>query len=243
MDKTKILTTGIIGIATIICAVFISKGLTNFKKKESSINVTGMAEKQITSDLIVWDVTLNAEGNTRGEAYKTYENTRKVFLEYLTSQGLKKESISEMGAQLNKKTKTFYVDGHYNSIDDGYEVNQTIKVSSSDLPLVEKAYQNVQSLYSRGIAFSSQAPSYYYTRLNDLKKDLLHEASKNALERATTIADGCDCNVGKLTNSSMGVFQIVGLNSGEDYSWGGTFNTSSKEKVASITVKAQYMAE
>ena len=38
----------------------------------------------------------------------------------------------------------------------------------------------------------------------------------------------------------MGVFQIVGLNSDEDYSWGGSFNTSSKMKTASITVSATY---
>lgn len=38
----------------------------------------------------------------------------------------------------------------------------------------------------------------------------------------------------------MGVFQIVGLNSEEDYSWGGTFNTSSKLKTASVTVRSSY---
>ena len=233
----------IIGVATIICAAFLSNGLTNFKKDESNINVTGMAEKEIVSDLIVWNVTLNAEGNTRGETYSAYENTRKTFLSYLTAKGIKKDQISEDGASLNKRTKSYYQNGNYISVDDGFEVSQTIKVSSSDLPLVEKAYQDVSNLYAQGIDFSSSAPMYYYTKLNDLKKDLLHEASKNAYERAMTIADGCDCKVGKLTNSNMGVFQIVGLNSNEEYSWGGTFNTSSKVKVASITVKAKYEAD
>lgn len=72
--------------------------------------------------------------------------------------------------------------------------------------------------------------------------EMLHEAGANALERAKTIAEGCDAKVGSLRSSSMGVFQIVGKNSNEDYSWGGTFNTDKKEKVASITVKAVYEA-
>lgn len=38
----------------------------------------------------------------------------------------------------------------------------------------------------------------------------------------------------------MGIFQITGQNSDEDYSWGGTFNTESKEKTASITMKLDY---
>jgi hypothetical protein len=41
----------------------------------------------------------------------------------------------------------------------------------------------------------------------------------------------------------MGVFQITGKNANEIYSYGGAFNTSSKEKTASITLKVDYLAE
>jgi hypothetical protein len=46
-----------------------------------------------------------------------------------------------------------------------------------------------------------------------------------------------------MVNSTQGVFQIVGYNSSEDYSWGGAFNTSSKKKTASVTVKLVYQAK
>ncbi len=38
----------------------------------------------------------------------------------------------------------------------------------------------------------------------------------------------------------MGVFQIIARNSNEDYSWAGTFNTTSKQKTATITMKLQF---
>jgi len=38
----------------------------------------------------------------------------------------------------------------------------------------------------------------------------------------------------------MGVFQITGQNSNENYSYGGTFNTTSKNKTASITLRTEY---
>jgi hypothetical protein len=41
----------------------------------------------------------------------------------------------------------------------------------------------------------------------------------------------------------MGVLQIVGQNSDEAYSWGGTLNTSSKKKTASITMTLNYRVE
>jgi hypothetical protein len=41
----------------------------------------------------------------------------------------------------------------------------------------------------------------------------------------------------------MGVFQITGQNSAEDFSYGGSFNTASKNKTANITVKLVFQVE
>ena len=143
---------------------------------------------------------------------------------------------------ISERTKSFYdEDQHrYITLSNGYGVSQTFTVSSNNLPIVERVYQKISELYGSGINFSSEKPLYYYTRLNDLKMEMLNRASANAYERAQTIAKGSDASVGALVSSSMGVFQIVGLNSDDEYSWGGTFNTSSKEKVASITVRTTY---
>jgi len=41
----------------------------------------------------------------------------------------------------------------------------------------------------------------------------------------------------------MGVFQITGKNNNEEYSYGGSFNTSSRLKTASITLRVEYLAD
>jgi hypothetical protein len=41
----------------------------------------------------------------------------------------------------------------------------------------------------------------------------------------------------------MGIFQITGQNSSEDYSWGGTFNTEAKKKTASITMRLEFQVD
>lgn len=53
-----------------------------------------------------------------------------------------------------------------------------------------------------------------------------------------TASAGSD--LGELKKADMGVFQIVAQNSSEDFSWGGSFNTSSKRKTANITVRLEY---
>jgi len=101
----------------------------------------------------------------------------------------------------------------------------------------------VSELINSGVEFYSSAPNYYYTKLAELKIEMIAEATKDANIRAEKIAKNAGSEVGPLKNADMGVFQIVAQNSAEEYSWGGSFNTTSKRKTATITVKLQYETE
>ena len=108
---------------------------------------------------------------------------------------------------------------------------------------VEAISRQVTELINSGIEFYSSSPEYYYTKLAELKIEMIAEATKDANTRAKKIAENAGSDIGALKNASMGVFQIVAQNSAEEYSWGGSFNTASKRKTASITVKLEYEAE
>ena len=90
------------------------------------------------------------------------------------------------------------------------------------------------------IDITSYAPKYYYTKLGDKKISTIEAASKNGLLRAETAVQGADGELGELQETSIGVFQILGKNSDDEYSWGGTLNTSHKEKTISVNVKQRY---
>lgn len=245
MNKTKVLLAAFAGIVIIISAWLLAQGVTNFRKESPKLNVTGMAEKQITSDLIVWNIMLKTKGDDRASAYNQYKRVAATMRKYLKEHGIMDSVISTSSVDINQETRQVYNPDsrQYDTYNDGFSVTQTFTVRSHDVSLVERVYQNISELYNEGIDFSSNAPLYYYTKLNDLKMEMLNKASENAYERAQTIAKGSNSAIGAMLSSAMGVFQIVGLNSEEEYSWGGTFNTSSKEKVASITVRTTYEIE
>ncbi len=72
---------------------------------------------------------------------------------------------------------------------------------------------------------------------------MLANAAKDAKQRAQSIAENSGADLGKIRKATMGVFQITGKNLNEDYSYGGAFNTASKEKTASITLRVEYRAD
>ena len=126
----------------------------------------------------------------------------------------------------------------------GYESKQTVCITSKDIDKIEKVIRKISELYDQSILIDSWNPEYYYTKLSDLKIEMLAAASQNAQERAKAITKNAGSTLGKLKSANMGVFQITAPNSAdEDYTWGGAFNTSSKEKRATINTKLTYFVE
>jgi hypothetical protein len=122
----------------------------------------------------------------------------------------------------------------------GYILTQSLQIDSNNVEKVESVSREITELLNKGIQFYSQSPRYYYTKLADLKIEMISKATADAKHRADMIAENSGGKLGELISAKMGIFQITGQNSDEDYSWGGTFNTQSKEKTASITMKLDY---
>src|SRR3712207_3337645 len=114
--------------------------------------------------------------------------------------------ISTSSVDITPETRTIHDsdNNRYYTIDDGFSVSQRLTVRSGNVALVERVYQNISELYNEGLNFSSDAPLYYYTKLNDLKMEMLNKASQNAYERAQTIANGSHSDIGAVVSSSMG---------------------------------------
>ena len=77
--------------------------------------------------------------------------------------------------------------------------------------------------------------------LSTIKLELIQRATDNAKQRVDIITENSGATKGELLSANLGVFQITAQNSdSEEYSYGGTFNTSSRLKTATITVNLNY---
>jgi hypothetical protein len=235
----------IFGIAIIVSSIFLGKSYVDRKKVDGSIQVTGLGKVDFSSDLIVWEGSFGAENWDLQQAYNSLKQEKEVINEYLITKGVAPENIVFSAVSTRKKLKTNYSSsGKYIGEEfDGYELNQSVQIESSDVEKIENISREVTELLNKGVQFYSENPRYYYTKLADLKIEMISKATEDARIRAEKIAENSGGNMGELISAKMGIFQITGQNSKEDYSWGGTFNTSSKEKTASITMKLVYKVD
>ena len=238
------LTAIIFGLAIVIAAYILGYSFMNRNKADGTISVTGLGETNFTSDLIVWEGSFTEENFSLEQAYNDLEKDKKIITDYLISKGITSEELVFNAVNSRKDIRGKYTsDGKY--IGDeflGYVLTQSIQINSKDVEKVETVSREITELLNKGIQFYSQVPRYYYTKLADLKIEMISKATADARTRAEMIAGNSGGRLGKLISAKMGIFQITGQNSNEEYSWGGTFNTESKEKTASITMKLDYKA-
>lgn len=232
----------VIGVAIIVAAIVLGKAYAKKYTQNDVITVTGLGEEDFTSDLIVWEASFSVSDFDMSSAYKKMENNRSKIKKYFASKGIKTEQIIFQSVDITKDYEYQYSENGNikNQIFRGYVLNQNFKIESKDVDKIEALSRESTELINDGIELMSYAPSYYYTKLAELKFKMIENATKDAFERAKIIAQNGGGDLGKLKSSSMGVIQINGRNSNEDYSWGGNFNTSSKLKTASITIRLIY---
>jgi hypothetical protein len=232
----------VFGIAIVSASLILGNAVINRNKKVGTISVTGLGETNFSSDLIVWEASFSQVNRDLKVAYADLKKDKETILDYLKSKGLSDDVIVFTAVTTTKNMKQNYSsDGKYLGQEfTGFTLNQTVQINSKEVEKVEKISREVTELLNKGIQLYSLSPRYYYTKLEDLKIEMISRATDNARLRAESISENSGASLGELITANMGIFQITGQNSNEDYSWGGAYNTTSKEKTASITMKLTY---
>ena len=233
----------VFAISIVAASIILGNAVINRNKKVGTISVTGLGEANFTSDLIVWEARFSQINKDLKQAYADLKTDKETISEYLISKSLSDSVIIFNAVNTDKSMKQNYsTDGKYLGQEFiGYTLSQTVQINSKEVEKVEKISREVTELLNKGIQLYSMSPRYYYTKLEDLKIEMVSRATENALLRAKSISENSGAKLGDLSLAQMGIFQITGQNSNEDYSWGGAYNTSSKEKTASITMKLTYL--
>jgi hypothetical protein len=232
----------LIAAAVIITGLILGKAYMSKGKPDDTISVIGLGEESFDSDLIVWRASFSRRSMELKDAYAQLNADIRKVKSYLKSRGISEDEMVFEAADISKEWSNIYDDeGNIRqTIFDGYSLNQSVKVSSKKVNVVEQTSRQVSELIDAGIELNSDAPEYYYTKLAQLKLKMIEAATKDAHERAAKIAENGGGSLGKLMYADMGVFQITAENSSEEYEWGGSFNTSSRRKTASVTIRLKY---
>ena len=241
----NVISVAIIALAVVVSAYLLSDAFRNRNRNDDTISVTGLGSKDFVSDLIVWRGSFSKKSYVLKDAYAALDSDRAIIKNYLSSKGVGEQDVVFSAVQISKDYQYQYDDNGNmrQQIFSGFTLTQNVQIESKEVDKLEKISREVTELINSGVEFYSYPPEYYYTKLAELKIEMIAEATKDAHNRAKSIAENANSGLGDLKKSDLGVFQIIAQNSSEDYSWGGSFNTAAKKKTANVTVKLVYMVD
>ena len=215
----------IIGAAIVVSAWLLARAYTYKYHAQETIVVTGLGETEFSSDLIVWNGFITAEAQNVEAGYAQIESSKKKVYDYLLSKGIAAEAVVFQFVNVTKQYEPVYsANGSWaGQRFTGYRLSQGFTVESKSVDAVENVSREISSLIAQGVSIEAMQPDYYYTKLDDVKLAVIAGAK-----------------LGGVASARMGVFQNTGANTNEEFSAGGSFNTSSRQKKARITMRVEY---
>jgi len=229
----------ITGICLIISSIVFSVAFYNSRTNTDFISVTGSATKEVVSDSAKFSGNFSriVKLSNLKNGYDQMSVDLKTVKDFL-----KQQKIDDSGVTISTVSMEQNYDYNQNNVsatEKEYTLRQNIQVSSSDIVKITDLAKATQLLINKGVIFSVNPVEYYYTKLSEVRVDLLADAVIDAQARAKKIVESTGKKLGSLKSASSGVVQVLTANSLEvsDY---GTYDTTSINKNIMVTAKASF---
>lgn len=181
------------------------------KEYERSVTVKGLAEREVAADIVIWPIQFTEAGNDLGKLYRDIDASTAKIRAFLLKHGVAAEAISVDSPAITDKLAQQY--GNNGRGEFRYTASQNVTVYSSDIPTIRTVMSSLSELGQQGIAFTGanyQARTeYLFTGLNDIKPEMIEEATRQARQVAEKFAEDSDSQLGKIRRASQGQFSIT----------------------------------
>lgn len=181
-----------------------------FKEYERTVTVKGLSEREFGADIIIWPIQFTAAGNNLEELYEAIDGNTHKIREFLETKGVGNEEISFTTPSITDKSAQQY--SNQAKAEFRYTAIQTVTVYSRNIDSVRKVMGELSELGKKGIVFTGgnyqSQTEYLFTRLNEIKPEMIEEATRKAREVAEKFASDSKSSLGKIRKATQGQFSI-----------------------------------
>ncbi len=219
----------------------VGTGLVQSRMADRIVTVKGLAERYVEADVATFPITFTAAGNVLADVVSKIEADQKAILTFLTDKGFKNDEILMGRLSVVDQLAQQYRSGEIDN--NRFILSANITVRTAQVRLVEDASRRKGELIKQGIVLAeSGGPYYFYTRLNDIKPEMIAAATKNARSAAGEFATQAGTTLGNLRRASQGVFSIVARDAVDsDNSGGAQENEVIDKKVRVVSTLEYYL--
>lgn len=196
-------------VGILVSTVILSNTILRYKSYERSVVVKGLAEQEHLADIVIWPIRFSEADNDLASLYQSLEKNTQSIVSFLKESGFSDEEISFSAPEITDKSAQQW--GNAQTVPYRYTAEQTVTVYSTKVLEVQEMMSKLSVLGKKGIVFTggyNAMPEYIFTKLNDIKPEMIEDATGNAREVAEKFAKDSHSVLGKIKTASQGLFSI-----------------------------------
>jgi hypothetical protein len=222
---------GIFSAALVTSGYLLGDGLRRAKSAERSISVRGVSERDVTADLATWTISFSQEGPDLAAVNARADQQSTAVRRFFATSGFKNTEVSDSGVSFSR-THVTNDDGE--RVETRVRVTRSVQLRTGEVMKAQQAHERLPTLLRDGVELDGSNLNYSFTRLNQLKPEMIAEATKRARGSAEQFARDSGASVGQIRTASQGYFS-VGPRDGADDGEGSSASDSPFQKVRVVT--------
>ena len=232
MDKSRIYEGLAIMVGLIVLGYMIPMAVKDYRSFDRTVDVKGLCEVEMPADKVIWPITFKVMSDDIIDIYTQTENNVEIVKKFLTDGGI---DAAEISVSTPKVSDKFAQEYGANERRFRYLSTSVVTVCTKDVSKVLVLMDQQMELLKKGVAISENAwdnpVQFAFEGLNDIKPEMVEEATRNARLTAEKFAQDSGSRLGKIKNASQGTFSIDDRDS----------NTPHIKKIRIVTYVTYYL--
>ena len=202
----------ILAIGLFLAGGAIKQGIVQFKEMDRTVTAKGLSEKEVKADKVTWPLKFKELGNDPAEIYDIIAKDTRIIVDFLKANGISEDEITQTPPQMVDQQANMSYSSE--QVRYRYKANCVVTVVSRNVDLVRKLVTKQADLMRQGVTIIGNEyddngdVSYEFTGRNDIKPEMIAEATKNARKTAEQFAKDSDSKLGKIRTADQGQFSI-----------------------------------
>ncbi|QLC25568.1 SIMPL domain-containing protein [Parasphingopyxis algicola] len=200
-SRTILIASGMLGVSMIAGGYLLGDGLLRARMADRSVTVRGLAEREVTADLATWTISYSARSSNLAEAQGDIDRDTEAIRAFFGELGFEAEALQPSGVNVSQYSN--------NRGQQTYTIRQRLQLRTTDIERAQDAVARQFDLVRRGVVLEEgSGMSYTFTRLNEIKPEMVAEATRDARASANQFAEDSGTDVGGIRSATQGYFSI-----------------------------------
>ena len=193
-----------------VLGYMLSSAAIAYRELDRTVTVKGLSVREFPADVVIWPIQFTVADNDLAELYSRIDKNAALINQFLIDKDIAEESISLSAPAIIDKSAQQY--GGSAPAPFRYTATQTVTVYSTAIDRVRSVKAALSELGKQGIVFNASnyehQTEYLFTRLNEVKPEMIEEATHHARNAALKFADDSASSLGKIKTAAQGQFSI-----------------------------------